>query len=65
MRKIGFTMLVSVSRSSTTMATCAEQWFETSIEHLYFAGVLANHSFGPICRFVLVQGAIAANCAAL
>jgi len=28
------------------------KWFETSIEHLYFAGVLANHSFGPICRFV-------------
>ncbi len=28
------------------------EWFESSVPHLHFAGALANHSFGPICRFV-------------
>jgi NADPH-dependent 2,4-dienoyl-CoA reductase/sulfur reductase-like enzyme len=27
-------------------------WFESSVPRLHFAGALANHSFGPICRFV-------------
>ncbi|WP_376794738.1 FAD-dependent oxidoreductase [Thermogemmatispora sp.] len=28
------------------------EWFESSVPRLHFAGALANHSFGPICRFV-------------
>jgi cation diffusion facilitator CzcD-associated flavoprotein CzcO len=28
------------------------QWFETSVPGLHVAGALANHTFGPICRFV-------------
>jgi len=28
------------------------KWFESSVPQLYFAGALANHTFGPICRFV-------------
>ena len=26
--------------------------FESSVPHLYFAGLLAGHTFGPTCRFV-------------
>jgi cation diffusion facilitator CzcD-associated flavoprotein CzcO len=26
--------------------------FESSVSHLYFAGLLAGHTFGPTCRFV-------------
>lgn len=28
------------------------QWFESSVPHLYFSGALAAYNFGPICRFV-------------
>ena len=28
------------------------EWFESSVPHLYFVGTLAGHTFGPICRFV-------------
>lgn len=28
------------------------EWFESSVPQLHFIGSLANHSFGPICRFV-------------
>jgi cation diffusion facilitator CzcD-associated flavoprotein CzcO len=28
------------------------QWFESSVPQLYFAGAIANYSFGPLCRFV-------------
>jgi thioredoxin reductase len=28
------------------------RWFESSVPHLYFAGALAGHTFGPTCRFV-------------
>ncbi len=28
------------------------QWFESSIPHLYFVGSLAGYEFGPLCRFV-------------
>lgn len=28
------------------------KWFESSVPHLHFAGALAGHTFGPICRFV-------------
>ena len=26
--------------------------YESSVPHLYFAGLLAGHTFGPTCRFV-------------
>jgi len=29
------------------------EWFESSVEHLYFAGALAGFVFGPLCRFVV------------
>lgn len=28
------------------------EWFESSVPHLHFAGALAGRTFGPICRFV-------------
>jgi thioredoxin reductase len=28
------------------------QWFESSVPHLYFSGALAAYNFGPVCRFV-------------
>lgn len=28
------------------------QWFESSVPHLYFVGTLAGYAFGPLCRFV-------------
>ena len=28
------------------------QWFESSVPHLYFSGALTAYNFGPICRFV-------------
>lgn len=33
------------------------QWFESSVPHLYFSGALAAYNFGPICRFVTGSGA--------
>lgn len=35
------------------------QWFESSVPHLYFSGALAAYNFGPICRFVTGSGASA------
>ncbi|MDQ2904897.1 MAG: NAD(P)/FAD-dependent oxidoreductase [Chloroflexota bacterium] len=29
------------------------EWYESSVPHLYFSGALAGHTFGPICRFVV------------
>jgi FAD-dependent urate hydroxylase len=29
------------------------QWFESSVPSLYFAGALAGSTFGPLCRFVV------------
>ena len=31
-------------------------WFESSIPGLYFAGALAGHTFGPVCRFISGAG---------
>jgi hypothetical protein len=28
------------------------QWYESSVNGLYFVGGLAGRTFGPICRFV-------------
>ena len=28
------------------------QWFESSVPNLHFAGAIASYNFGPICRFV-------------
>jgi len=28
------------------------EWFESSVPHLYFIGAIAGHTFGPLCRFV-------------
>jgi thioredoxin reductase len=38
-------------------------WFESSVPGLYFAGALAGHSFGPICRFVAGSGVAASRIA--
>ncbi|MBE3560607.1 MAG: NAD(P)/FAD-dependent oxidoreductase [Ktedonobacteraceae bacterium] len=35
------------------------EWFESSVPHLYFAGALAGYTFGPICRFVTGAGSAA------
>ncbi len=32
------------------------QWFESSVPHLYFVGSLAGYAFGPLCRFVTGAG---------
>lgn len=29
------------------------EWFESSVPHLYFVGALAGYVFGPLCRFVV------------
>jgi thioredoxin reductase len=29
------------------------EWFESSVERLHFAGSLAGFAFGPLCRFVV------------
>lgn len=29
------------------------EWFESSVQQLYFAGALAGYAFGPLCRFVV------------
>ena len=33
--------------------------FESSVPHLYFAGALAGHTFGPTCRFISGAKAVA------
>ncbi len=35
--------------------------YESSVPHLYFAGILAGHTFGPTCRFVSGTKALAWN----
>lgn len=35
------------------------QWFESSVSHLYFTGGLAGYNFGPLCRFVVGSKATA------
>lgn len=34
-------------------------WFESSVPNLYFAGAIASHNFGPLCRFVSGTGSTA------
>jgi FAD-dependent urate hydroxylase len=29
------------------------EWFESSVPQLHFAGALAGYAFGPLCRFVV------------
>lgn len=29
------------------------EWFESSVPHLYLVGALAGYAFGPLCRFVV------------
>ncbi|MBO0790101.1 MAG: NAD(P)/FAD-dependent oxidoreductase [Ktedonobacteraceae bacterium] len=29
------------------------EWFESSVPHLYFTGAMAGYNFGPLCRFVV------------
>ena len=29
------------------------EWFESSVPHLYFVGAVAGYVFGPLCRFVV------------
>lgn len=29
------------------------EWFESSVPHLYFVGASAGYTFGPLCRFVV------------
>ena len=35
------------------------QWYESSVPHLYFAGAMAGHTFGPTCRFISGSKAVA------
>src|SRR5215471_3788071 len=41
-----------------------DRWFQSSVPGLHFVGALAEHDFGPICRFVAGAGAAARQVAA-
>lgn len=41
-----------------------DRWFQSSVPGLHFVGGLAEHDFGPICRFVAGAGAAARQVAA-
>jgi FAD-dependent urate hydroxylase len=45
-------------------APALNQWFESSVRGLHFIGALAEHEFGPLCRFVAGAGAAARQVAA-
>jgi FAD-dependent urate hydroxylase len=40
-------------------APALNRWFESSVAGLHFVGALAEHDFGPICRFVAGAGVAA------
>lgn len=39
--------------------TVLNEWFESSVPGLYFAGAIAGYNFGPICRFIAGTGSAA------
>ena len=40
------------------------RWYESSVPGLHFVGALAEHDFGPLCRFVAGAGTAARQVAA-
>jgi len=45
-------------------APVLDRWFESSVPGLHFVGALAEHHFGPLCRFVAGAGPSARQVAA-